>query len=354
MDEADSNYTSLKVYHYIVTESAAGLWNYSITSTSATEGLMIQVSGQTVDNQEPIRADAYGQILTGYQYGEYMFMYTRVRQGYDPVIGADVIATVTRPSPCNDDVQVQLTDDGNGESDMIKDDGTYSGILTSYCGIGRYTFDVSINNGDQTYVISSVDTVSVRRKRDTQLNPSSSLDTGEDSTGTFVRSASGGSVSVTANIPEDVDFFPPGKINDLTCTASNMTASKTFSLVWTAPGSDLYTGTAEHYELRFSTNRSLLTDDLFDNDTLLTYYNVTSGDLTPLVAGTQQNVTVTIFNSSYVPYYFALRATDSTGNVGKISNVASGYFVEQSSDATKLSSAMFVTLVSLICVMFLI
>jgi len=134
-----------------------------------------------------------------------------------------------------------------------------------------------------------------------------------------------------------------------------MTPDKTFTLTWTAPGSDLFTGTAESYDLRFSTNRSeLLTDALFDNDTVLTSYNVTSGNFTPLVSGSQQTVTVSIFNSSYVPYYFALRANDTSGNVGKISNVASGYYVEIPSGATELSSALFVTLVSLISVLFLI
>ena len=87
------------------------------------------------------------------------------------------------------------------------------------------------------------------------------------------------------------------------------------SLRWTAPGDDGTSGTAQSYDVRYST--SAITTANWGSATQAT------GEPTTAAAGTQQTFTVTGLTSGRT-YYVAIRATDSSGNVSGISNVPSG------------------------------
>jgi hypothetical protein len=108
------------------------------------------------------------------------------------------------------------------------------------------------------------------------------------------------------------DQTPPSAIADLTVTGTTGTS---MSLRWTAPGDDGTVGTAASYDIRYST--SAITTSNWGSATQAT------GEPAPAAAGTQQTFTLGGLTPSRT-YYVAIRATDSSGNVGGISNVPTG------------------------------
>jgi chitodextrinase len=86
----------------------------------------------------------------------------------------------------------------------------------------------------------------------------------------------------------------------------------TVTLQWTAVGDDSLTGTATSYDLRFST--AAISAGNFASATQVT------GEPTPGAPGTVQTYTVRNL-SRQVAYWFAVKASDESGNVSAISNV---------------------------------
>ena len=109
--------------------------------------------------------------------------------------------------------------------------------------------------------------------------------------------------------PDDV---PPGAISDL---ATADPGSNTMVLNWTATGDDGATGTANAYDVRFSTTP--ITDGNFSAATR-------AGNApAPGPAGTAESMEVRGLTAA-TPYYFAVKAADEWGNNGPISNIATG------------------------------
>ena len=84
-------------------------------------------------------------------------------------------------------------------------------------------------------------------------------------------------------------------------------------LSWTAPGDDGTTGTANRYDIRYST--SAITPANFAAATAVT------GAPAPAAAGTAQSVTVSGLTPN-TPYYFAMMSGDEVPNWSNLSNVA--------------------------------
>jgi formylglycine-generating enzyme required for sulfatase activity len=106
------------------------------------------------------------------------------------------------------------------------------------------------------------------------------------------------------------DQTAPGKVTDL---AGSAVDSSSVRLSWTAPGDDLFFGTAAAYDVRYSA--SGVTEETWDLATQ-------AGDEpAPLHAGTTQSFIVRGLESG-VEYHFALRAQDEAGHVAGLSNVA--------------------------------
>jgi thermitase len=124
-------------------------------------------------------------------------------------------------------------------------------------------------------------------------------------------SPSGSTVDVDAIqiiSPEDAtDTIAPSAIEDL--GAASGAAIGTVDLSWTAPGDDGTSGTADAYQIRYSTT-------LIDAGN---WASATEFTPTPALSGTAESVTVT----GLIPgttYYFAVRAEDEANNLGGISN----------------------------------
>lgn len=112
------------------------------------------------------------------------------------------------------------------------------------------------------------------------------------------------------NSPGPVDVTAPSAVGNL--SASNTSQTQT-TLAWTAPGDDGATGKAAFYDLRYST--TVLNEAGWASALKI------SGEPFPENAGTSQSMAVNNLQPGKT-YYFAIKATDESGNTSTISNVA--------------------------------
>ena len=122
--------------------------------------------------------------------------------------------------------------------------------------------------------------------------------------------------SVLSNLPNAVtaatpDVTAPMAITDL--VASPMDPSRVV-LTWTAPGDDNGTGSAEGYDIRYST--SAITEALWSSATQVV------GEPNPAVGGETQVTIVSGLNSA-THYFFAIKTWDEVPNSSAISNISS-------------------------------
>jgi len=106
------------------------------------------------------------------------------------------------------------------------------------------------------------------------------------------------------------DSVAPSDITDLSTTSSS---HSTAVLQWTAVGDDGNSGTAEEYDIRYST--SPITELNWDSATQAT------GEPSPQASGTIETFTVTNLLPETI-YYFAIKARDNAFNYNGISNIA--------------------------------
>lgn len=105
------------------------------------------------------------------------------------------------------------------------------------------------------------------------------------------------------------DVTPPA---DITTLGTGLVTSTSVELTWSSPGDDATTGTATHYDLRYSALP--ITEESFDTATQAT------GEPVPAVAGTLQSMTVTRLLPD-TPYYFAIMTADEVPNWSGLSNI---------------------------------
>ena len=116
-------------------------------------------------------------------------------------------------------------------------------------------------------------------------------------------------VTATTDAP---DVTPPGVITDLAAVRGS--TSGTINLAWTAPGDDGNSGTADAYDLRYST--ASITDGNFSSAIPV------AGVPAPKAAGAAESFTVTGLPTGVV-YYFAIKTRDEVPFWSTLSNVAS-------------------------------
>jgi hypothetical protein len=109
----------------------------------------------------------------------------------------------------------------------------------------------------------------------------------------------------------DIVIQPPAEVSDL--LAFNPT-STSIDLSWTSTGDDGGSGTADAFDIRYST--SLITGGNFGSATPVT------GEPAPGAAGSHQQMTVGGLSPS-TTYFFAMKVLDETGAASAISNVVS-------------------------------
>ncbi|MEW5701623.1 MAG: fibronectin type III domain-containing protein [Candidatus Zixiibacteriota bacterium] len=107
------------------------------------------------------------------------------------------------------------------------------------------------------------------------------------------------------------DPIPPAAIENLVAGGPT---SFTVGLLWTAVGDDSLTGTADHYDIRYSLTP--ITEASFGKAARAT------GVRKPEPSGKPDNFTVSGLNANTL-YYFAIKAVDRAGNLSPLSNVVS-------------------------------
>ncbi len=124
-------------------------------------------------------------------------------------------------------------------------------------------------------------------------------------------------LSNIADVTLGDDTVAPGVVTNLTVSTTYVNMS-TIRIQWTAPGDDGSTGTADHYEIRYSS--SPITDANWSSATLF------DSPPDPSSAGTQQTCNVSGLDEGEL-YYFAIRAYDEIGNESDCSNSPAGKIV---------------------------
>ncbi|KAM6262295.1 calcium-activated chloride channel regulator 1-like [Porphyrio hochstetteri] len=242
-------------------------------------------------------------------------IYAEVSQGFLPVLGATVIATIEKDGAAA--VTLELLDNGAG-ADMKKNDGVYSRYFTSLQGTGRYSLKVTVHGKNSTTRFSLKQNLAssipgYRENGKIHLNALRPKFADEEiQLGSFSRISVN---SVVVNTGGDSTIYPPCKVTDLHAHIAN----QTIILSWTAPGGDLDNGKADYYIIKSSENLLDLRDH-FDHAT-----SVNSSYVVPKEAGREE--TFEIKSENFITkkdtiIYFALRAVDDTNLMSEVSNIA--------------------------------
>lgn len=207
--------------------------------------------------------------------------------------GLNAYAEIT--SPTGNVYSIPLGDDGvNG--DNIPLDGSYEGNFYQFDGNGNYSITIFLSNESGNVAVLGAgfpDLIGDKGLTFTKIPPQT--DRTNAISGKFIRQINAPSVTVS-----NYSYYQPiapGRIDSLLVDSIN---GNQVVLGWTAPGEKGFTGTAQSYQMRYST--SPLTDENFDSGTEIT------GLPDPEEAGTYQTFTFTSPGNDI--YYFAMRASN--------------------------------------------
>ncbi|KAM9469045.1 calcium-activated chloride channel regulator 3A-1-like [Clarias gariepinus] len=281
-----------------------------------------------------------------------MIVLAEVSQNYNPVLGANVSATLE--SDRGHSVKLELFDNGAG-ADAFKDDGIYSRYFTNF-KLGKYSLKVRVKNQNEKvqfspyrhngalyapgyiedgnycvllslrtfqYILSELKTfhkgvllslteICILCSGKVKLNPPKPpVNVQPVDVGSFTRTATGESFAVDVNA---VTNFPPNKITDLIAEIQG----DTVLLNWTAPGEDFDQGTADSYEIRWSEDLTMLRNN-FNSA-----YLVNTSGLQPRASGSPEEYSfqpdIRIQNGTTL--FFAIQSKDEQSAVSEVSNVA--------------------------------
>ncbi|XP_038601349.1 calcium-activated chloride channel regulator 1-like [Tachyglossus aculeatus] len=296
-----------------------GSWTYSIESSA--QILTMTVTSRSSDPTVPPLTVTPHMNKDTNAFPSPLVVYAEVSQGFLPVLGAKVIATIEHQS--GKIVTLELLDNGAG-ADVTANDGVYSRYFTSYENNGRYSLKVQavggknrLNSSPQQsramYVPGYIVNGEVKMNPPKpEINPEDIQSKVEN----FSRTALGSSFEITS-VPSGVipDMFAPSKITDL---VANIEEDE-IHLTWTAPGDDYDIGQATGYIIKMSDN-VLELRDRFD-DAL----QVNTSTLKPKEAHSRETFAfrpenVTIANGTSI--FIAVQAFDKANQTSEISNIA--------------------------------
>ncbi|XP_053363631.1 calcium-activated chloride channel regulator 4A-like [Clarias gariepinus] len=243
-----------------------------------------------------------------------MIVLAEVSQNYNPVLGANVSATLE--SDKGHSVKLDLLDNGAG-ADAFKDDGIYSRYFTDF-KLGKYSLKVRVENQNERVQFSpyrhngALYAPGYIVDGKVELNPPKPpVNVQPVDVGSFTRTATGESFAVDVNA---VTNFPPNKITDLIAEIQG----DTVLLNWTAPGEDFDQGTADSYEIRWSEDLTMLRNN-FNSA-----YLVNTSGLQPRASGSPEEYSfqpdIRIQNGTTL--FFAIQSKDEQSAVSEVSNVA--------------------------------
>ncbi|XP_014794441.1 PREDICTED: calcium-activated chloride channel regulator 4 [Calidris pugnax] len=244
-------------------------------------------------------------------------IYAEVSQGFLPVLGATVIATIEKDGAAA--ATLELRDNGAG-ADTIKNDGIYSSYFTTLQGAGRYSVKVNARGSKRARFglrqNRALYLPGYREHGKIYMNAPRPEITDKEiraKLGSFSRISVSSLVVKTTE--DSAPIYPPCKITDLRARIEN----KTIVLSWTAPGGDLDNGKADHYIIKSSENLLDLRNR-FDSAT-----SVDCSNLLPKEAGREESFKIepehsVIQNGTII--YFAIRAVDDINLISEVSNIA--------------------------------
>ncbi|KAM9324772.1 calcium-activated chloride channel regulator 1-like [Gastrophryne carolinensis] len=325
-DQFVSDLVSKSTRLTILGTAEKGQWEYKLCNNEvASQILGITVNSRASDpNVPPVVVEPYMNADAS-SYPSPMIVYAVVTQGYSPVLGLNVTATI---EPENGRIKTMQLDDNGAGADIIKNDGIYSKYFKDFDGNGRYNMKVRVESKNREVKLAMPNNRAFYLpgyvENGTIINnpPRPKVEIESINLGDFTRTASGGAF-IVSNVPPGPlpDVFKPEQIRDLTAIFQG--GHKKIVLSWTATGDDLDQGNASRYDMRMSFNQEeLLTN--FENATV-----VDTTDLIPLPAGTVQQFmfipqNVTIRNGTML--YFALVAIDKANQMSEPSNLAKASF----------------------------
>ncbi|XP_072018533.1 calcium-activated chloride channel regulator 1-like [Amphiura filiformis] len=255
-----------------------------------------------------------------YHKGELVTIYSEVRQGVHPIIGADIWAVVYRPGDYNSTDPFQLHDKGTGFYGIkisVRNNGT--AIV-----IGPEPYSRAIPNLEPDKDPQYIGGYPVPPPWTPQSEPM-----GEPAP-LFTRSSSGGSTNILNTppgyIPGD-ENIPPCRIIDLRVVSTSY-EEETITLTWTAPGDAADFGTAHFYDIRRANATDTFLNDFLDS-TPIDQSSIIFGNLTaPQQFGKSETFIIKVpslskarVESSTVTYAFALKAIDNVGLSSDVSNI---------------------------------
>jgi Mg-chelatase subunit ChlD len=320
-----------------------GTWRYRIFNPDkGSQTITLSVtSRQGQDTPIIVRGRVSRMAVT---FPEPIIISAEVMKGYMVVMGASVEATVSRPQAAP--MTVTLLDNGVAP-DITAGDGMYTAYFTGYTGNGLYNVVIKVTSGlgnaemmpmtpaDDFAALS--DNEMERSGMTRSQSPQEAVQVAE-----FSRMRSAGAFELKGFV-EDKDMMAPARVMDLRVVGSSLSSS-TVTLEWVAPGDDAYSGRAQRYSLRISTDFYELLHR-FDESVELYHPSVTKGSLMPANGGTQQQLTIKVpIDSVSRPYFGALQAYDEAGNPSGISNIVSLEAKDTTSGAMAMSAALLMSL----------
>lgn len=330
-------------YGFVIIEingtAEPGLWRYDITTNFPDVGEVLATisSLPSSDGSGIILATAeMSSTVTNVTSGELISIFAEVRKGLYPVLNCTVKAIVERPN--GTPFELQLLDNGAG-TDVTAGDGIYSRYFTGFSKVGYYGVKILVTNYDDDAIVETTSGRKVSRaqlyvepqdllsdnisklEEDLLLLPGEAPTPGTLRAPSFMRQTSGGSNRVTS-LPNDEDFLPPCKINDLRVASTSYNDS-TVTLTFTAPGGDLDYGKADYYVFQSSTTGTY--DEIINSAPEISGENFILGNSSsPADFGSVETFIVNVTfpeNSTVSTFYFVTRAYDKAGNGGEASNL---------------------------------
>ncbi|NWH61210.1 CLCA1 regulator, partial [Geococcyx californianus] len=314
IDESDSNTARLSIGG----RAEVGDWQFCIKNihTAAQMILITALSRPASSDLPPVSVVAH--MSRANRAFNPVVVYAEVSQGFLPVLGATVIATIEKDGAAP--IILQLLDNGAG-ADMMKNDGIYSRYFTSLRGTGRYRLKVNAYGRNTTTRLNlrrnqALYIPGYRENGKIHMNVPRPKFVDEEiqiKLGSFSRISTNSLVVDTWGGSAPV--YPPCKVTDLHARIEN----KTIILSWTAPGGDLDNGKADHYIIKSSENLLDLRNH-FDRAT-----SVNSSHLIPKEAGAEELFTIKPGNFTTernTVIYFAIRAVDDRNLISEVSNIA--------------------------------
>ncbi|XP_071498192.1 calcium-activated chloride channel regulator 1-like [Diadema antillarum] len=303
-----------KIISVTLPSAKPGQWNVTIINTQPSNPACASVavtSKPSSREYSPVTVTAIlGSTAVDFSTTPALAIYAQVQQGYESVSNADVEAIITDEQGTK--TTISLLDNGSG-SDLLKEDGVFSGYFLQFTSNGRYNVKVNVVGYELT---ESGDIIGIV-KRDVTATEE------EKSVPSFMRTASGGMFEVANYQPNAPDSIAPSRIHDLTYTSFSY-SNTTISLTWTAVGDDLDQGKASSYELRYTTTFSVIQNN-FTMAQSVSEKQTIIGNLSSIApAGNTESITIELpARRMDIVYYFAIRAWDEADNVGDKSNIAS-------------------------------